>query len=126
MGMEADEAFLADLKEKCKQTDQEFAQRQKTRSEEIEAVSKAMEFLSSDEAHDLFTRTFNMAFVQRSQSQKTVKSRERRDVAVKLLKAVARKTKNPKLMTLALSIRLDAFTKVKAAIDDMIAELTKE
>merc|ERR1719428_2697625 len=29
-------------------------------------------------------------------------------------------------MTLALSIRLDAFTKVKAAIDDMIAQLTAE
>merc|ERR1719428_1816891 len=106
--------------------DQEFEERSKTRAMEIEAVSKAMEFLSSDEAHDLFTRTFNMAFVQRSQSQKTVKSRERRDVAVKLLKKVAQKTKNPKLMTLALSIRLDAFTKVKAAIDEMIAQLTKE
>jgi chromosome segregation ATPase len=29
-------------------------------------------------------------------------------------------------MTLALSIRLDAFTKAKAAIDEMIAQLTKE
>merc|ERR1719355_273518 len=33
--MAADEKFLADLKEKCQQTDQEFEQRQKTRTEEI-------------------------------------------------------------------------------------------
>ena len=51
---EADEKFLADLKEKCKQTDQEFEQRQKTRTEEIGAVSQALNFLNSDEAHDLF------------------------------------------------------------------------
>jgi chromosome segregation ATPase len=92
---------------------------------EIEAVSKAMAFLSSDEAHDLFTKTFNMAFLQQSSMKKSQKT-SRREEASKLLKAVAQKTKNPKLMTLALSIRLDAFTKVKAAIDDMIAELTKE
>merc|ERR1719191_340857 len=30
----------------------------------MQAVGKALEFLSSDEAHDLFTRTFN--FLQRS------------------------------------------------------------
>merc|ERR1719393_882068 len=36
------------------------------------------------------------------------------------------KNNNPKLITLAVQIRLDAFTKVKKAIDDMIATLTKE
>merc|ERR1712196_683173 len=60
--MNADEKFLADLKEKCQQTDAEFEARQKTRTEEIAAVSEALKFLSSDDAHDLFSRTFN--FVQ--------------------------------------------------------------
>merc|ERR1712054_448986 len=64
--MAADEKFLADLKEKCQQTDQEFEQRQKTRTEEIAAVSEALKFLSSDDAHDLFSRTFN--FVQTKMS----------------------------------------------------------
>ena len=40
-------------------TDAVWEQRQKTRQEEMEAVSKARAFLSSDEAHDLFSRTFN-------------------------------------------------------------------
>merc|ERR1719456_1890460 len=43
--MAADEKFLMDLKEKCQQTDQEFEQRQKTRTEEISAVSEALKFL---------------------------------------------------------------------------------
>merc|ERR1719392_269509 len=58
----ADTAFLADLKERCQNMDQEYEERTKTRQLEIQAVSKALAFLSSDEAHDLFTRTFN--FIQ--------------------------------------------------------------
>jgi hypothetical protein len=53
--LEADTEFLADLKEKCQNMDQEYEERTKTRQLEIEATSKALAFLSSDEAHDLFT-----------------------------------------------------------------------
>jgi predicted RNase H-like nuclease (RuvC/YqgF family) len=42
------------------------------------------------------------------------------------LNAVANKYHNPRLATLAIRVRLDAFTKVKKAIDDMIAELSKQ
>merc|ERR1711874_359365 len=38
----------------------------------------------------------------------------------------AAKHNNPKLATLAYKVRLDAFTRVKKAIDDMIAQLLKE
>merc|ERR1719482_953578 len=55
----ADEKFLAMLKEKCAMTDQEWEERQKTRQLEMEAVSKALAVLASDDAHDLFTKTFN-------------------------------------------------------------------
>merc|ERR1719159_1232559 len=61
----ADTAFLADLKEKCANMDSEYEERTKTRQLEIQAVSKALAFLSSDEAHDLFTRTFNPALIQK-------------------------------------------------------------
>merc|ERR1719335_126140 len=50
----ADTAFLADLKERCANMDAEYEERTKTRQLEIQAVSKALAFLSSDEAHDLF------------------------------------------------------------------------
>merc|ERR1712217_339386 len=59
--LSADEQFLMMLKEKCQMTDKEWEERQKTRQLEMEAVSKALAILSGDDAHDLFTRTFNPA-----------------------------------------------------------------
>jgi chromosome segregation ATPase len=119
--LSADQKFLMNLRAQCQTMDAEWEARQKVRTEEMAAVAKAMEILSGDDAHDLFTKTFN--FIQRSSSGKF---RSRRAQASKLLAAVARKNKNPKLVTLALHIRLDSFTKVKQAIDDMIAELLKQ
>merc|ERR1712226_159438 len=62
--LSADEQFLMMLKEKCSMTDGEWEERQKTRQLEMEAVSKALAVLSGDDAHDLFTKTFNPSLVQ--------------------------------------------------------------
>merc|ERR1712113_728313 len=97
-------------------------ERQKTRQLEMEAVSKALAILSGDDAHDLFTRTFNPALLQEESSVQA----NRRTQAAAVLKAIADKHNNPKLATLAYKVRLDAFTRVKKAIDDMIAQLLKE
>merc|ERR1719313_2244889 len=120
-GLSEDEAFLLMLKEKCQGADQEYEERQKTRAMEIEAVSKALAYLTSDEARDLFSKTFNPALVQ-----KTSSSSNRQAQASKLLAGIARKNNNPRLLQLAMSVKLNAFTKVKKAIDDMIAQLLKE
>jgi len=120
--LSADEQFLMMLKEKCAMTDKEWEERQKTRQMEMEAVSKALAVLSSDDAHDLFTRTFNPSFVQKE----SIMNSDRRAKAAKLLQDVASKVQNPKLATLATKVRLDAFEKVKKAIDDMVAQLMKE
>merc|ERR1712242_666537 len=116
----ADEEFLMMLKEKCSMTDKEWEERQKTRQLEMEAVSKALAVLSGDDAHDLFTRTFNPALVQAAATS------TRREEASKLLSQVAKKLNSPRLSALAYRVRLDAFTRVKKAIDDMIAQLMKE
>merc|ERR1719410_2127930 len=118
--LSADEQFLMMLKEKCSMTDKEWEERQKTRQLEMEAVSKALAVLSGDDAHDLFTRTFNPAFLQ---TAATMMNRQR---ASEILSQVARKFNNPRLAALAYSVRLDAFTRVKKAIDDMVAQLLKE
>merc|ERR1711981_628295 len=106
--------------EKCSMTDSEWEERQKTRQLEMEACSKALAVLSSDDAHDLFTKTFNPSFMQ------TEMRSESREQASKLLTSVAKKVQNPRLATLAVRVRLDAFTRVKKAIDDMVAQLLKE
>jgi len=118
--LEADTAFLANLKERCANMDQEYEERTKTRQLEIQAVSKALAFLSSDEAHDLFTRTFNFVQVQSSISSK------RRTAISNVLEAAAKKSQDPRISALATRARLDAFTKVKQSIQDMVEKLIKE
>jgi len=118
--LSADEEFLMMLKEKCSMTDKEWEERQKTRQLEMEAVSKALAVLSGDDAHDLFTRTFNPALLQVDRQD------SRRARAAKVLSDAAKKLNNPKLSNLAYRVRLDAFTRVKKAIDDMVAQLLKE
>lgn len=113
--LSADEEFLLDLKTKCQMTGQEWEERQKTRQEEIAAVSQALNVLSGDDAHDTFSRTY--AFVQVDSN--------RLEASAVVSKAAA-KYKNKDLSALAQKIKLDAFTKVKKAIDDMIANLQQE
>jgi len=117
----ADEQFLMSLKEKCQMTDQEWEQRQKTRAAEMEAVSKALAVLSGDDAHDVFTRTFNPALVQTASESSS--GRER---AARLLAGSAARLHSPRLAALATRVRLDAFTKVKEAIDALVKALEDE
>jgi len=119
-GLAADTKFLANLKERCANMDSEYEERTKTRQLEIQAVSKALAFLSSDEAHDLFTRTFN--FVQ----VRSVSQGKRRAAIAQVLSQAAQKSQDPRLSTLATRARLDAFTKVKKSIEDMVDKLIKE
>merc|ERR1719247_608484 len=60
----ADEEFLANLKEQCSSMDSEWENRQKTRQLEMEACSKALALLTSEDAHDLFSKTFSFVQIQ--------------------------------------------------------------
>merc|ERR1719161_3139266 len=92
-----DTAFLADLKERCENMDQEYEERVKTRQLEIGATSKALAYLNSDEAHDLFTKTFNFAQVSSKVNAKSM----RREQTSKLLAHAANKFQDPRLSMLA-------------------------
>jgi len=116
----ADTKFLANLKEQCGNMDQEYEERTKTRQGEIEACGKALAFLSSDEAHELFSRTFNFVQV----ASKSTSSR--RAKVSKALSMAAQKFRDPRLSALAMKTRLDAFTEVKKSIQDMVDALIKE
>merc|ERR1711956_209216 len=58
--------------------------------------------------------------------QESSQNTMRREQASKLLSEMAKKLNSPRLSTLAYRVRLDAFTRVKKAIDDMVAQLLKE
>merc|ERR1719487_1990867 len=92
--------------------------RTKTRTEEIAAVGKALAVLTSDDAHDLFSKTFNPSLLEKESSVRSAK----REAVLKVL-AQAQK---PKLSALATTVRLDNFGKVKETLEKMIADLTKE
>merc|ERR1719263_301818 len=115
-----DTKFLADLKDKCANMDQEFEERSKTRALEMAAVSKALEYLSSDEAHALFTKTFNPSMLQRESTSRT------REQVVKVLQRAAKQSRDPRLSTLAVGARMDAFGNLKKTIQTMVDRLLKE
>merc|ERR1719379_2076723 len=114
--LEADEKYLEMLKMRCQTIDQEWDMRQKMRTEEIEATSKALSILNSDEAHALFGKTFNPEFLQAQSRNKEMQAR-----AAAVLSAAS-----PRLAALAVRVRLNAFTKVKKAMNDMIEQLLAE
>jgi len=116
----ADTKFLASLKEQCAIFNEQYEERTKTRQLEIQAVSKAAEFLSSDEAQDLVSRTFS--FIQVSHKFAS----QRRNTVAGALAKLAKDSHDPRISTLAIHARLDAFTKVKASISEMIDTLAKE
>jgi hypothetical protein len=103
-------------------TDAEMEERTKTRQLEMQACSKALAVLSSDDAHDLFSRTFSPSLVQ--EGTKLISARRTR--ASDMLSTAAHKLQSPRLAALAERVRLDAFTRVKKAIDDLISQLLKE
>merc|ERR1719272_90776 len=107
-----DQKFLGNLGKMCAEADANFAARKSSRLSEIQAVSQTIEILTADEAKDAMDTTFS--FVQTARTT----DKRRHEAA-----AVLRKAHSPELSMLASSVELDAFTKVKAMIDKMIATL---
>jgi len=117
--MGADILFAAEVKEKCGSKAKGWEKRQKTRAQEMEAVAKAIQVLSSDDAQENFGKT--MSFLQVESSNDAV----RRKLASKALSRIGEKH-DARLVTLAMEAKLDGFTRVKDKIDLMVSALKKE
>jgi hypothetical protein len=109
--------FLENMKATCETADKDFEERKKLRMQEIEAVAQTIQILTEDDARDAMSGTYS--FIQ--QTSKEVDAKRR--LAAEKLREAAKKAHSPQLSILATSVELDAFTKVKKAIDDMIATL---
>merc|ERR1719171_3102647 len=94
------------------------------------AVTDTIKFLNSDEAFEMFDKTVNTAFLEKGSWSNAVqqqsKEQQLRDRAVAVLSRLADSSMTPQLALTMTSVKLDAFTKVKALIDKMIAELKKQ
>jgi len=116
-----DSVFLKNLNEMCAKGDADFQERKQARLTEIQAVAETIEILMGDEARDAMSGTYN-SFVQVAAARQNT----RRHQAAQLLRKAARQSNNPALLVLASSAELDAFTKVKAAIDEMVVMLKQQ
>eukprot|EP00401_Gymnodinium_catenatum_P000733 CAMPEP_0117528560 /NCGR_PEP_ID=MMETSP0784-20121206/37378_1 /TAXON_ID=39447 /ORGANISM="" /LENGTH=687 /DNA_ID=CAMNT_0005324851 /DNA_START=56 /DNA_END=2119 /DNA_ORIENTATION=- len=134
--LELDKTFLADVKAKCSETDEEFDARMKSRMDEIAAVADTINILNADEAFDNFGTTVNkdrkiaeaeaISFLQVSAMSGASEQQSRQQLAASVLRRAAKRTGSAQLAALATSAQLDAFTKVTAMIDKLVAELTKQ
>merc|ERR1719486_450474 len=145
-----DVEFLQNLKTTCMDLDQQWAQRSKTRAMETEAVSEALKIITSDDSMDLLRNTVKF-FQVNSESQ----MRQRRSRAIASLRSAAQRPAfeaddllaawhgragqgqkvsmlgaaggpRMQLSTLAVTVGLDSFTKIKEAMDKMVAELKQQ
>eukprot|EP00933_Yihiella_yeosuensis_P024542 TRINITY_DN19030_c0_g1_i1.p1 TRINITY_DN19030_c0_g1~~TRINITY_DN19030_c0_g1_i1.p1 ORF type:complete len:721 (-),score=203.17 TRINITY_DN19030_c0_g1_i1:74-2047(-) len=113
-----DTDFLKSVQEKCRQIDKEWDSRQQTRADESEAISKAMEVLGDDEARESFSS--GLSFFQESSV-----NADRRARVSATLERIGR-TLDVRLVTLAMSAKLDNFDRVKKSIDEMAEALKTE
>lgn len=116
-----DQKFLLGLRKRCKETDEEYHARQKSRSEEIAAVSETIEILDKDEAFEVAGRALPKQVGGFLQLKLT---NQKKEAVLKVLKKLSKN--DPRIGMIAMKVRLDAFTKVKKAIDDMVAQLKAE
>jgi len=125
--LELDRTFLANLKEKCSVSDEEFEKRVKDRLEEIVAVQDTIKILNSDTSFDAFEKTVNTpSLLQTSGSSVEQEQAARQHRVADILSEAASRLHSAKLSLVATRAQLDAFTKVKEMVDEMVAELTKQ
>jgi len=137
----SDVEFLRNLKLTCGDLDKQWAERSATRGAEIKAVGEALSVLTDDDNREHLAKTVSLLQL-RSVSDSV--SQLRRSNAMAVLRTAMRdpgfKTDDlmaawnlrsmggarKELATLAVSMQLDSFTKVKQMMDKMVVDLKAE
>lgn len=117
---EKDEKFLANTEAECSKFSADHEARQEERKTELEAVSTALEYLGSDEARDLFARTFTGSFIQLSSKHTSANK------AAMVLLESGRRLHNPMMTVLAQGVKAGVFEPVLAQITAMIGDLKQQ
>merc|ERR1719456_1149703 len=115
-----DEKFIEQTEEAHSQKLGEWKERKRLRTEELASISKAIGILTSDDARDLFKKSFESRgylFLQQSQNGCSPKHRIRKAVA--LIKKVGTELKSTKFAALATKIAMGATGHFDAIIADL-------
>jgi len=139
-----DAEFLRKLKVVCGDLDHQWEQRSKMRSEEIKAVAETIVILTEDDARDLMSKTVTLIQMKATTGTATAMRAMRSRASAVLRRTMMQPafddlldawhgrqddfSESPKtqLAQLTVSVQLDAFTKVKEAMDQMVAELKEQ
>merc|ERR550537_244855 len=133
---ETDETIFSSTRDQCKAKSDDWDERGRLRTEQLDGINKALEILTDDAARDTFqTATGNrvvdnfgsegvdVAFVQVAQKK------DPREKAFLVLKQMSKGTSNLRLARLAAAVRTTStghFNEVISKIDDMIKKLDEE
>lgn len=128
MSLTSDQKFIVEMEEQCKDAVDGHGARSKERADEMAAVGEAIGFLTSDEARDVFNKGFNFIQVSSLRNRKSS-----RDILLRSAQKSARLGHGRRALQLAELANLakqgqglDAFVKVKEALDKLKSELAEE
>jgi len=118
--LKADEEFFATTKEGCKIKSQEWSERSRLRTQEMQGITQAIQILNNKISRTVF-KNATTTFLQISSKNKGLSK------AYAKLQALAHTTHNLKLAKLAVQVKSGGhFDEVIASIDAMIEVLRKE
>jgi len=125
-----DKKYIEDTNKALDEKKAEWKARQELRAQEVEAISKAISILHSDDARDLFKKSLSsQGYFFLQTSEKKAGSQKRSLAAIFELRRAASKAKDDRLLALVQSVIKNtggAFDEVIAAIDKMIETLKDE
>merc|ERR1719271_2160171 len=130
-----DEGYISDTQASCATKADEWAERKRLRAEEKASIAQAIATLRSDDARDLFKKSFDShgaLFLQTSASVRKVEHHPKLANALSLLKTTAVKSGDYRLLLIAQQhagkavSKGDPFAAVTKDIDGFIADLKAE
>merc|ERR1719352_1797972 len=130
-----DEGYIADTQKSCATKADEWGERKRLRKEEKASIQQAIATLRSDDARDLFKKSFDShgaSFVQTSVEVRKVEHHPALKRGLALLKRTAVKSNDVRLLLIAqrhagaMGSKGDPFAAVTKDIDGFIADLKEE
>jgi len=126
---DADQKYLDDLKATCSQKASDFEARQQLRTEELEAIAKAIEILSSSAVSGNADKYLPTLVQKKGMSLGQFRSGEQTAVqrrVAEFLREQGRQLNSRILSALAVRVADDPFAKVKKMIKDLLVRLMEE